>query len=324
MTSHPHHIVSHIRKPELQRNNVLHVVAMVSNTVRYHSRYRLFRQWLAEMEQTPNVKVYVVEIAYGDRAHEVTEAGNPTHLQLRTKQEIWHKENALNLGVRHLLPLDWKYLCWCDADVTFRNPAWAQETMHQLQHFDVVQPWQDAIDLGFEGNVLSTYQSFCYVNRLGVPMKTHPNDTYRYGHTGFAWACTRHFFENVGGLMDFPILGSSDHHCAWAMKGQVQHSLPGTVGEAYKRRCFEWQHKAFRITHGHMGYVAGRIEHHFHGSKKKRYYQERWQLFAKNHFCPDKHLMYDDQGLLVMINNVGMLDDIRRYMRARHEDSIDE
>jgi hypothetical protein len=46
--------------------------------------------------------LYTAEVAFGERHFEVTEAGNPRHLQLRTTSEIWHKENALNLLIQRL------------------------------------------------------------------------------------------------------------------------------------------------------------------------------------------------------------------------------
>lgn len=323
---HGPHLASHITKPTLGSDNTLHVVAMVSNPARYHSRYRLFRNWQKEMEATPYVKVYVVEVAFGDRQFEVTDPNNKQHLQLRVNQELWHKENAINRGVIHLLPSDWKYLCWCDGDIHFRNSEWAQEALHQLQHFPLIQPWHTAADLGFEGNITSVIDSFCSVNRTGRSKQVAGTGYIRpaYGHPGYAWCCTRKFYENVGGLIDFAILGAGDNHMAWGSINSVESSMPKTTSPVYIAKCKEWQHNAYRVTNGHLGYVAGTIEHNFHGSKKKRFYHQRWQLLERNKYNPVTNLMYDDQGMVVLINNPKLEDDIRRYMRARHEDSIDD
>jgi hypothetical protein len=323
MTSHADHLVNHITKPKLNGDNTLHVVAMCSNPIRYHSRYRLARQWYDEMLKTPNVIPYMVEVAFGDRGFEVTEAGNPNHLQLRTSQALWHKENAINLGVRELLPTWWKYMCWCDADISFRNLEWAQETLHQLQHYQVCQPFQNVADLGFDGDIIGTFDSFAYVSRLGIPMQVRHDQPYRFGHAGFAWACTRMFFENVGGLMDFPPLGSADHHMAWAMMNKVRESVPLKAGPNYMRRCVDWQQKAFRITKGHLGFVKGRIEHNFHGSKAKRFYQSRWELIFNCRFDPDLNYMRDPQGLWLLINNPDFENAISSYLKSRQEDSIE-
>lgn len=315
------HLVQHIRHPELSNDNTLHVVGVLFNPMRYHSRLRLFRKWYEEMKATPNVKVYVVELAFGDRKFEVTEAGDPTHLQLRGRQEIWHKESLINLGVKHLLPLDWKYLSWCDTDVHFMDPHWAQEAMQQMQHYALIQPWRDCSDLGFNGEILQTFQSFCYIHRLGVPKQTHPSQPYKYAHSGYVWCCTRKFWEAVGGLMEWCIVGSGDHHQAWAAIGNVAASVHGEMPEGFKRKAREWEQRAYRATNGgQLGFVPTRIEHEFHGPKNKRRYRERWQIFIDHKFDPYEHLTYDEQGLVTLVGKPRLQEECREYLGFRHED----
>lgn len=322
--SYSDHIQRSILHSDLVTDSTLHVVAVVSNPARFQSRYRLFRQFMKEMAETPNVKLYVVEIAFGDREFECTDRHNSQHLQLRSDQEIWHKENMINLGVKHLLPHDWKYMAWIDADVTFRNSGWALETIHQLQHYPVVQPWSDCLDLGPYGEVLKHFESFGLVHRKRVPKQTHPSQPYKYAHSGYAWACTRYFWENVHGLMDYCILGSADHHMAFALIGQVTSSVHGLTTPAFKRRCLEWQTNACKVTQGDaVSFVKGRIEHHFHGKKADRKYRERWQIQIDHGYDPDKDTGYDSQGLIHLIHKPKILSDLRDYFRARAEDSID-
>lgn len=318
------HIANQIQHHDLASDNTLHVVTMISNPARYHSRYRLFRDFQARMEKTANIKFYVVEVAFGDRQHEVTEKGNPNHLQLRTDQEIWHKENAINIGVRHLLPANWKYVAWVDADVTFLNDNWAQETLHALQHHDLVQPWSECIDTGPYGNSNQMFRSFSSLVAKGIRQQANKNEPYPYGHSGFAWACTRVFWENVNGLMEFPILGSADHHMAWASIGKVSYSVHQKMTDDFKRRCDEWQRNAFRVTNGHLGYVPGTITHAFHGPKTKRFYRERWQILVDNKFSPDNDLRKDSQGLLMVVGKPHLLEDCASYFHSRDEDSIEE
>lgn len=317
------HVVDQIRHKDLVHDNTLYVIGVISNPLRYHSRYRLYREWKKEMEETPNVKVVTCEVAFGDRHHEVTDPMNPFDLQLRAHQELWHKENQINLAVR-LLPHNWKYVCWADTDIHFCDKHWAQEALHQLQHYDLIQPWRDCLDLGPFGNVLQHFQSFCYIHQLGVRKQTHPSQPYKYAHSGFAWACTRRFWENTKGLMDRCIVGSADHHQAWASINQVQHSVHGHMPDAFKRYAREWQRDAFHVTQGHLGFVNTRIEHMFHGPKNRRGYRERWQIFIDHQFDPYQDLRYDSQGLLQLVGKPALEEDIRRYFRSRHEDSIEE
>lgn len=318
------HLVSQIRRPTLISDNTLHVVGVLFNPMRYHSRYRLFREWYEEMTKTPNVVTYVVELAFGDRQFEIAEDGNARHLMLRTDQEIWHKESLINLGVRYLLPHEWKYLCWSDADVFWQDPHWAQEAMHQMQHYSLIQPWRDCLDLGFYGTVTQHFQSFCYVHRAGIKKQRYPGEPYKYAHTGFAWACTRAFWEAVGGLMHFPVLGSADHHMAWASIGDVKSSVHGKMTDGFKEMALDWERKAFDFTKGNLGFVPTRIEHKFHGPKAKRRYRERWQIFIDHAFDPKNDITYDERGLVRLKDKPHLLDACREYLAFRNEDEITE
>jgi hypothetical protein len=317
------HLQNHIQNHALRADNTLHVIGVVSNPVRYHSRYRLARAWQEEMRATPGVELHMVEAAFGDRHHEVTDSEGAC-LQLRTRSELWIKENLINLGVRHLLPRDWRYAAWVDCDVTFRDPNWARETIHQLQHWPVVQPWQQCADIGFTGNILQTHQSFGFLHQRGVKKQEHSGQPYAYGHSGFAWACTREFWEQAEGLMDFCILGSADHHMAWAMVGEVEKTIHHKMRPSFFRRCREWQARALRVTHGQVGFVEGRIEHGFHGPKARRYYRERWQVLVDHGYDPDTDLVRDAQGLIQLAGRHELEQALRRYNRSRAEDSIEE
>jgi hypothetical protein len=301
----------------------LYVIGVVSNAARYHSRIRLAREWVKRMEATAGVKVYLVETAYGDNHHEIAHHDNPCHLQLRTKTNAWVKESMINLGVR-MLPRNWKYMAWIDMDVEFRNPDWAQQTIQELQHFAIVQPWANCVDLGPHGSILKTHHSFGYLHASGIPKQRNHTEPYAYGHTGYAWACTRTLWESVGGLPDFCILGSADSHAAWAAIGDAKPTIHGRMSHSYFRRIHEWQIRAMRITHGHVGFVPGRIEHSWHGSKKQRQYRERWQILVDHGYCPDMDLMYDEQGLVKLTGKHGLEAAIHQYNVSRQEDSVDE
>jgi hypothetical protein len=323
-----HHLVNDsIQRHELTSDSTLHVIGVISNPVRFHSRYRIAREWIEQMERTKNVQLHLVEIAHGDRHHEVTDRLKVNHLQLRSSEELWQKEAMINQAVTRLLPRDWKYMAWIDADVWFSNHNWALETIQELQHYRVVQPWGEAIDLGPHNNVVQVFTSFAsLINRGETPRAPKSYGTpYSFGHPGFAWACTRDFYEGVERLLDFPILGSADSHMAWAMIGRVDESIYGKASDSFKRLAREWQTKAFRTTHGHLGYVPGHITHRWHGKKKNRFYVDRWKILAENKFDPDHDIVRDHQGVWRFAGNKPKLvEACRRYFRAREEDSIEE
>lgn len=323
---HRAHLANHFNHKKLNSDNTLYVIGVVSNSARFHSRYRLARQWIAHMLKTPNIQLAIVEVAYGDHKFEITEKNNPWHLQLRSRTSMWLKENMINCGVRHLLPHDWKYMAWIDMDVFFEDKEhWAQDCLHELQRFHVVQPWSDCIDLGPTGNILTHFRSFGHQHQNKIPKQTHHKQPYEVAHPGFAWACTREFYENLpGGLMWFPPLGSADFHMAFACIGEVEKTIYGGLTKSFHRLCHEWQSRAIRITNHQVGYISGFIKHGFHGPKARRYYLDRVKLLAKYGYDPDKHIKWDYQGLPFLFNCPGLEHEMHRYNLSRHEDSIEE
>jgi len=298
-----------------------YVVACVMNPMRYQSRYRLYHQF-AEHLVSSGVRLLTVEVAYGDLPFAVTEPGNQMHLQLRTWDILWHKENAINLGVSRL-PADWRYVAWIDADIQFINPDWARETVHQLQHHPVVQLWQDCLDLGPTGEVIGRATSFGYYWQIGQPMSLYWQEGYKSGHPGFAWAMQRSAFDEVGGLLDTAILGAGDHHMCGAFVGKWRQTTRQGVHPNYQDEVGRWADRAKALRQD-VGFVPGTILHHWHGSKVSRLYQERWEILIKHQFDPRSHLKRDWQGLYQLHQvSPALRDDLRRYFRARNEDSVD-
>lgn len=329
------HLVSHIKHPELKSDNTLHVIGVVSNPARFHSRYRLAREWISAMVATPCVQLTVVEAAFGDRHHEIvdTKEDGWDKISVRVKSHAWIKESMINLAYRYISAKHQhaKYFAWIDMDVFFNDPNWAQESLHQLQTFEVIQPWSDAVDMGPMGEVLQHFKSFGYQHQRRIPKQKHPSQTYyQYAHSGFAWCCTRRFAETVfgaggsnGPMPDWCILGSADHHAAFAMIGETKDTIHRMMYPSFFRKCYEWQAKATSVTKNEVGFTPGLIQHKFHGPKNRRYYRERWQILVDHKYDPDKMITHDEQGIATLVGNHKLEHAIYMYNINRHEDSIE-
>jgi hypothetical protein len=297
--------------------HALHVVTAYANPLRWQSRLRLYRDFERHMLAS-GVQLTVVECAYGDRPHELAGAQGVRHVPVRARTLVWTKENLLNLGIA-ALPEDWKYVAWIDADVLFRRPDWAAETVHALQLYDVVQPWTDCYDLGPSGEHLAVHRGFCRLWRDGAPVTPGYGS---FAHPGYAWAATRQALEHLGGLIETAALGAADHHMALALAGRVELSLPDGMTEGYCRPLLRWQARAQRHIAGNIGCIAGTIEHAWHGAKRRRRYIERWNVLARAGFDPDEDLKRNLWGVLELAGNKP---DLRHgmdaYFHARAEDA---
>lgn len=305
------------------KNHKLHVISVISNPVRYKSRYKLYRKFAKQMERA-GVELWTVECQLGKRKFHVTDKCNPRHIQVRATSEIWHKENLINLGVQRITQQfpNWKYLAWVDADIEFLNKNWVHDTWQALQHYHVVQMFQSAIDLGPNGETMSVCNSMMYAHVQGLPVTTKYG--YPYPHSGYAWACTRYAWDKLGGLIDRAVLGSADHHMALSLLGIGEKSYPRQIHKNYKEMVLAWQGRANKYIKHDVGFVPGTIAHWFHGSKKKRYYVDRWQILIRSNFDPIGDLNRNCNGVLELDEHRHELrDDIRRYFRARHEDGIE-
>ncbi len=300
--------------------SLLDVVAVVANPIRWASRLRLYRDFEQHMLDS-GVRLTTVECAYGDRPYELMANKHVNHVPVRSKTLVWNKEGMTNRGIAQLQP-DWKYVAWVDADVMFRKPSWASETVHALQLHDIVQPWSDCYDLGPDDDHLQTHRSFCRLYQEARPITPSGCAGYEFAHPGYAWAATRAALERLGGLLETAALGAGDHHMALALAGRAAESLPGGIHPGYRRPVMRWQEWATQHICGNIGYVAGTIEHRWHGSKDLRKYVDRWSILVKHAFDPAEDLKRNTSGLLELAGNKPALQqDIERYFRQRNEDA---
>ena len=314
------------------RSDLLHVIAVISNPVRFNRRYELYRKFEKHMKDS-GVNLITVETQQGDRPFQVTSETEKNHIQLRTFDELWIKENMINIGVSRL-PSNWEYMAWVDADVMFMRDDWAAETVHQLQHYMFVQLWESCVDLGPVGEPLQIQKSFCseYIKNgcrppVGPGYYGYYSPKKNFWHPGYAWACRREAFDFVGGLIDFCILGSGDHSMAMGLIGEIKRSVPSDIGSKFMDELLIWQQRAEKEIKRDIGYVPGTISHYWHGKKKDRKYVERWDIIRDNDYDPDDDLKRDWQGLLQLEAMTDrqrrFRDQIRAYFRQRNEDSID-
>lgn len=321
------------------------VITVLSNPIRYKRRYELYWRF-EEMCRQAGVNLITVEQAFGNRRFMVTRPDNPHHLQVHSVEELWLKENMINLGVKHacqIAPRGVREVAWIDADCrSVRAPRdWFEETWHQLQHYEFIQMWENLVDLDINFNPIGGAQPSFMANyvKYGTPNPeefreiekknalTYPYGSKIFGRPGLAWAANLDAFNKVGGLIDFAILGAGDWYMAHGLVGSLESARSEYADGSYMRKLLQWQDRAQRWIKRDVGYVSGTVYHDFHGRKALRFYGTRGKILSDCHFNPDTDIKYDSHGMLQLETwddrQIELRDKIRGYFRARSEDSID-
>ena len=298
--------------------NKLNVIIVISNPCLYAKRYILLKEFVKRFEEEEsNVELFIVEMIYNNQKFIITDKNNKKHLQLKTETPIWHKENMVNLGVKNLLPLNWKAFAWIDADIEFESNSWALDTLKILNGCkDIVQIFSQAIDMDKDETSLNHFNSFGY---SFCKNKKYTIKGLDYWHPGFAWAITRKAYDKIGGLYDVGVLGSGDNIMAIALINKCKKLMNINYSEDYNNSMLEFQKKAKSLR---LGYTPGVIRHHYHGSKKNRQYTERWQILIKYLYSPTQHLKYNETGILIPTElfTKDFKNDIMTYFKERKED----
>lgn len=325
-------LLSNVFQPQRDYLDKIFVVTPISNAARYKRRPELYKRF-AEMIKAAGVKLITVELAFGQRDFEVTDPNNPFHLQLRSQDEFFHKENIINLGIaygRRMFPQADK-VCWVDADV---HPAripreWFVETWHELEHYKFVQMWEWLQPLDYYQNPLCSPNPSFMANyvKYGTPYpKNQKGYPANWGSPGGAWAANLSALDEIGGIPDVTILGAGDWYLAHVLISTL--SIPNM--QAYSSGYQDyWRHRqelCARYIKKDVGYVRGLLYHEWHGKTVNRGYNTRERILIEGQFDPRYDLKRDGQGVYQIEvdseRQIQMYDRIRAYFRARNEDEI--
>ena len=140
-----------------------------------------------------------------------------------------------------------------------------------------------------------------------------------YWHPGFAWACTRKAYEQIGGLLDEGILGSGDNIMCHSFIKQAPERLKKGMTTEYMDFVRTKQTKFEGLK---LGYIPGSIRHYFHGKKENRNYYGREDILIRHKYDPKIFITRDAKGLIIPTKECPpeFLKDIMDYFEDRNED----
>jgi hypothetical protein len=156
-------------------------------------------------------------------------------------------------------------VAWVDADITFLNRNWINDTIQELKTSHFVQLFHTVIYTNIQNQPFHAAASFG---------STYMFNKYEYptGYegilTGLAWACTRWAFEKTHGLLDINIVGSGDKFTALALINKVEDLISELQVYNISESYFKLLRKRQRLYNSYnlkLSYTQGSIVHHWHG-----------------------------------------------------------
>lgn len=329
-------------------NEPLYALVPYFNPWRYKSRVKHTERAIKHFHDSGAV-IVLVEVGFNRRDLVFADSGldgmlascgiggenRHKYIGLHTKDELWLKENAINIGAQ-ALPHNWQQACYLDSDVHFVRPNWVGETIHKLQHYKFVQMFSHARDMGpnYEllpadyphadgvgfvkawqnGDLHSTLTPEIEqdLKNLSIDIKNLVHDFqklekdltggcyYNFNKRvfpGLAWAFTKEAFNAVGGMLDIAIWGGGDWHMSHALIEKTEGMMRNDLHRNYKKIVNQWYQRCRTHVRRNVGVVEGTILHSWHGKKTQRGYNAKHKLLAEFGFDPLRHLSKDHQGL---------------------------
>ena len=152
-------------------------------------------------------------------------------------------------------------------------------TIEKLETFAFVQLFQLSFFLGPQGKneILREDFSFVYAIQNGkrVDPLRHENC---FVHPGYAWATRRETFNEMGGLLEFALLGGGEIHFAFALFNRIHQTIPNGLHADYRRLTKIWADRVGRLSsYGYrVTFLPIHLYHYWHGDRMHRQYDKRW------------------------------------------------
>ena len=277
---------------EYEEDDKIFIITSIFSPYGKDNRTKLAQEFIERFETLKEkghpLELCVVEILYsGQKSHVILE-NKKNYLQINYEHDIYmfNKENLINVAVEKLLPKEWKWMAWIDADIEFLDEYWAEKTIQLFKEkkLDVVQLFSVCRFLDAKNIPSQYFYSSMYILNNEQFLKNK-----KYRHPGFAWACSRDAYEKMGGLFEYAIVGGGDMimECCFTDRIHLLRKKYETL-ESFldKIEIFHNKVKDFKL-----GYLNIIIQHYYHGERKNRNYVERNKILIQNNFNPDKDVI---------------------------------
>lgn len=306
-----------------QKKSILYVISCMFSPFGIDIRTKLAQEYIERLEKLKKkgypVQVCIIELLYPNQKSSIVVKDKQFYCQIRYEQDgfyLFNKENLINIAVQQILPKDWQYMAWVDADIEFKNPLWSIKAIEKFENerTDIIQLFSLCRNLDKNGLPSDYFHSAIKVHYDRYLKK-------KYGHPGFAWACTRRAYDRMRGLFEFAIVGGGDSIMCLCLLDKVKTLEKQYEGNPNFIAAIHKFHK--KIEGFHVGFLNTVIEHHYHGERKNRMYNSRRSILIDSLYFPKRDLMkpFDEIGLLIptkeFYNKIS--NEITHYFQTRKE-----
>mmetsp|Transcript_31184 Transcript_31184/g.28369 ORF Transcript_31184/g.28369 Transcript_31184/m.28369 type:complete len:154 (+) Transcript_31184:115-576(+) len=150
------------------------------------------------------------------------------------------------------LPLDAKYVAWCDYEVEFLNSNWVFDTIQALHVFRATQLFEELSILGPGGEEIRREDGFIAKNfkRKEEIQEGNKEDYMREVDdedfenstlaAGFGWGYRVDAWRDLEGLLDWCPLGNADKLMGYCLTGRSEEYIPKEVDSRVRDWAKDW------------------------------------------------------------------------------------
>ena len=257
------------------------------------------------------------------------------HIKYSIPQNIWIKENLIDLAFKNHLPQNWQYACWIDADSIILDKNFVKKTISLLKKNDIIQMFNFAFNKKYlkpdQNNSETLFidpLEIGYINfHISFKEISICENNYHFDkiqkHTGFGWGLNKNFYKKISDIIDFNVIGGGDRLIAKCITQNLKRNerLDGrNFVEIYSKKYLKQINVLYKkFKNCKFSYLDSFLLHLSHGDVISKQYNKRHQILKKYKF--DKSMASKNKDGIIFLKNQNLVNNIASYMESREKNA---